>query len=37
MSRAREGGRGSKFPAPFAELPKEGIWAGEEKGLPGKG
>lgn len=31
MSRAREGGRGSKFPAPFAELPKEGIWAGEEK------
>ena len=25
MSRAREGGRGSKFPAPVAELPKEGI------------
>lgn len=38
MSRAREGGRGSKFPAPFAELPKEGIWAGEEKqGSQGRG
>jgi hypothetical protein len=38
MRRAREGGRGSKFPAPFAELPKEGIWEGEKKkGLPGKG
>ena len=38
MSRAREGGRGSKFPAPFAELPKEGFWAGEEKrGSQGRG
>lgn len=33
MRKAREGGRGSKFPAPFAELPKEGIWEGE-KGVP---
>lgn len=31
MRKAREGGRGSKFPAPFAELPKEGIWEGEKK------
>lgn len=38
MRRAREGGRGSKFPAPFAELPKEGIREGEEKkGRPWKG
>lgn len=38
MSRAREGGRGSKFPAPFAALPKEGIWAGAEKqGSQGRG
>lgn len=37
MSRAERGGRGPKFPAPFAELPKEGIWAGEEKnGAPRK-
>jgi hypothetical protein len=38
MRKAREGGRGSKFPAPFAELPKEGIWEGEKKrGCPGDG
>lgn len=37
MSRAREGGRGSKFPAPFAELPQRRDLGGRgEAGLPGK-